>query len=168
MPKYCLDTSGLSKPFIDLPQHVFPTLWQKVGECIANDCFCWNDDIAEQFERLVEPLQSLLKNRERTCRFRDNDVSWPYDKYIALVSEWQTAYKQYISEFNDNRKDTIGLTDLSIVALAKTLTLPVVSMERPNSNQPSEKKIRIPELCEREKIKHLTFVEFLEAENIVV
>ena len=42
----------------------------------------------------------------------------------------QVVYRQFISEFNLNRKDTVGLNDISIVGLAKTLNRPLVSMEK--------------------------------------
>ena len=71
-----------------------------------------------------------------------------------------------ISEYNGNRKGTVGLNDISIVALAMTLRLPLVSMEKPNVYQPSAKKMRIPDVCKVEGVNHLTFNEFLRAEGI--
>lgn len=168
MTNYCLDTSGVSKPWLELPVRVFPTLWLKVWDRIENDCFCWNDEIAQEIDRLDDPLRKKLKSREHVCRFRNDSTLWPYGNYSNLILEWERKYSQYIQENHGNRTGTIGRADLSIVALAKTLTLPIVSMERPNTSSPSKTKIRIPELCKRENITHLNFVEFLEAEGVVV
>jgi hypothetical protein len=60
----------------------------------------------------------------------------------------------------------VGLKDVSIIALAKTLKLPLVHMEKPNTHQPSQKRMRIPDVCDKEGVKHLTFNEFLRAEGI--
>jgi len=43
----------------------------------------------------------------------------------------QKKHKNCISEFIGGTKKTVGLNDISIVALAKTLKLPVLSMEKP-------------------------------------
>ena len=59
--------------------------------------------------------------------------------------------KAVISEYNGNRKGTVGLNDVSIVALAKTLKLPLISMES-NSFQSSITKVRIPGLCSLEGV----------------
>lgn len=168
MPRYCLDTSGVSNPWHALPERVFPTLWVKVRACIENDCFCWNDNIAVELRNFKGAIGDALRNRERFCRYRNGSPNWPYDDYSILLDDWKDKYRQYIREFNKNRKHTIGLADLSIVALAKTLELPVVSMERSNPDNPSMTKLRIPDLCNREDVPHLNFVEFLEAEGVVV
>ena len=57
------------------------------------------------------------------------------------------------------------LNDISIVALAKTLNLPVVHMESwvPEDNQT---KRRIPNICALEGVAHLRFNEFLRAEKL--
>lgn len=75
------------------------------------------------------------------------------------------TYKAVISEYNGNRKSTICLNDVSIIALAKTLTLPVVSMES-LSTQDSNKRKRIPNVCQDEGVPHLNFNQFLRAEGI--
>lgn len=75
--------------------------------------------------------------------------------------------KPFIAEYNKGRSRTIGRVDLSIVALAKTLQLPILSMEKP-SGQHSAKRMRIPELCARENVTRLKFIEFMEFENIVI
>jgi hypothetical protein len=72
----------------------------------------------------------------------------------------RTTHHDIISEYNGGRKGTVGLNDVSIVALAKTLGLPVISMESPNF-QSTDKRVRIPGLCAKEGVEHLTFNEFL-------
>lgn len=77
------------------------------------------------------------------------------------------AYADVISENNGNRKNTIGTNDLSIIALAKTLGLPVVSSEKKlHAEQDSKKRQKIPDICEREGVPHLTFNDLLRKEGI--
>jgi Domain of unknown function (DUF4411) len=79
----------------------------------------------------------------------------------------KTKYASVISEYNGNRKNTVGLKDLTIIALAKTLNVPVVSSEkRLNSLQDSEKRQKIPDICDKEGVEHMTFNDLLRAEGI--
>jgi hypothetical protein len=51
--------------------------------------------------------------------------------------------------------------------LAKTLKLPVVSSEkRLNSMQDSEKRQKIPDICDKEGVVHMSFNDLLRAEGI--
>ena len=87
--------------------------------------------------------------------------------YAAIYEELKVKYEAVISEYNGNRKNTVGLNDITIIALAKTLGLPVVSSEKKtNVEQDSEKRQKIPDVCEKEGIQHLSFNELLRAEAI--
>jgi hypothetical protein len=72
----------------------------------------------------------------------------------------RVRYKSVISEYNNNRRGTVGLNDVAIVALAKTLKLPLINMEA-KSFQTSATKIRIPGLCILEGVEPLEFNDFL-------
>jgi hypothetical protein len=62
----------------------------------------------------------------------------------------KVSHEAVISEYNGNRKNTIGLNDLTIIALAKTLGLPVVSSEKETRvDQDSNKRQKIPDICKR-------------------
>jgi hypothetical protein len=77
----------------------------------------------------------------------------------------QDDYRQYISDFNGGSKGTVCLKDVSIVALGKTLGLPVVSMESLVRDQNSSKR-RIPNICNMDGVAHKTFSEFCRLENL--
>ncbi len=78
----------------------------------------------------------------------------------------QEHYAEFISEYSHGgSKKTIGLKDLTIISLAKTLTLPVVSMEKP-VRASSHKKRRIPDICDAESVLHYSFIDFLRFEGI--
>ena len=168
MHKYCLDTSGLSNPYLELPEDIFVSLWPKIIAKVNGGVFCWNVEISEELERIPGAVGESLKLARKSCCYEVGVGNWPWDEYIRLINRWRTEYRQFISEDNGNRKNTININDMSIVALAKTLELPVVSMERRNLGPPSQSKLRIPDLCDRESIGHLSFNNFLQAESITV
>ena len=57
------------------------------------------------------------------------------------------------------------MNDISIVALAKTLDVPLVSMET-KSGKDAVKRRKIPDVCLLEGVEHLDFNEFLRREQI--
>lgn len=59
------------------------------------------------------------------------------------------------------------MNDLTIIALAKTLGLPVISSEKKtNVGQESDKRQKIPDICDKEGVTHLSFNDLLRAEGI--
>jgi Domain of unknown function (DUF4411) len=92
------------------------------------------------------------------------DEAWDWKAYLAEVQRLRTDHKNYISEYNGNRKGTVGLNDISIIAMGLAMKLPVVSME---AKLPHGSKCRrIPNVCDLEKVEHLTFSDFLRKEGI--
>ena len=169
MHRYCLDTSGLSNPVMEMPENLYVSLWGKVIPLIRAGVFCWNGEIAVQLKSIQGNVGHALASVNKQCCYEVNQGDWPRESYLSLIEEWRgVKYHQYISEYHGNRKNTIDMTDLSIVALAKILGKPVVSMEKPNLRQPSATKMRIPDLCRRENVTHLTFNEFLMAEKLTI
>ena len=169
MHKYCLDTSGLSNPFMDMPEDIYVSLWSNVMSRIDAGVFCWNVEIAEELEGIFGSLGDCLKACNGYCCLEVGIGDWPWQDYLQLVDDWRNQYRPFISEYNGNRKSTVSLNDLSIVALANTLKLPAaVSMEKRNTGHPSSAKLRIPDLCDRVSVRHLSFNEFLAAEGITV
>ena len=59
----------------------------------------------------------------------------------------------------------MGLNDISIIALAKALDLPLVSMEKPASVNATARR-KIPDVCRLVQVEHLTFNDFLRREGI--
>lgn len=169
MPRYCLDTSWISNPLLDMPPDVHVTLWARIIEMLEDGAFCWNEEIWEELDGSIYDdgvAQCLTDCKDDACHEVGSD-DWDWKKYLEHVERVRVEYKDYISEYNSNRKNTVGLNDCSIVCLARTLSLPVASMEKPNRN-PSEKRIRIPELCDREGVEHFDLTKLLRAEGITV
>ncbi len=167
MHKYCLDTSGLSNPFVDMPPNIYSSLWVHVVAKVQEHVFCWNTEIFEELTSIPDPVGASLKGCNGSCCHEVGFGSWPWQDYLDLINDWRVKYKDYISDYNGGRKNTIGLNDLSIVALAKVLSLPVVSMEKKTA-QTSAKRMKIPDLCAKESVGHLSFNDFLVAEGIKI
>ncbi|MCY4353483.1 MAG: DUF4411 family protein [Truepera sp.] len=167
MYKYCLDTSAISNPLLEMPEDIYVSLWPQLIAKIESGVFCWNAEIGDELALIFGKVGDCLKSCKGLYCREVGDEDWPWRDYIETVKSWRATYYQFISEYNGDRKNTIGLNDLSIVALAKTLWLPVVSMEKRSTNS-SLKKLRIPDLCDKESIEHLSFNEFLKAEGITV
>lgn len=169
MPRYVLDTSWISNPVMDLPQDIHVSLWQRVAGLLEDGAFCWNQEIWEEMDGSIygDIAQSLQICQDNGGCFEVGQKHWDWNQYLWHVNDIGTRYRNYISEYNGNRSSTIGVNDCSIVCLGKTLGLPVASMEKPNTNL-SETKMRIPELCIREKIEHFNLNELLRAEGITV
>lgn len=168
MHKYCLDTSGISNPILDMPQDIYISLWNKVKSKLEDGVFCWNVEIDEELKSVFGDVGDCLKACRSSCCFEVGMGDWPWNEYISLVNDWKDTYNQFISEYNGNRKKTMSLNDLSIVALAGSLGLPVVSMEKRNAGPESSTRLRIPDLCDRVYVRHLSFNEFLQSEGITV
>ena len=167
--RYCLDTSGFSNPFAEMPYEIHRNFWNNIMLKIWSEIFCWNTEIAEEMERINDPIGPELKNHNRSCCYEIGIGNWDWESYQTTIEEWKKEFKQYISERDNNRKDTIGYNDLSIVALAHSLGLPLVSMEKPVSvgpGQQSSKKLRIPDLCERVQVEHYSFNALCKKERI--
>jgi hypothetical protein len=166
MHKYCLDTSGLSNPLLDLPDDIHVSLWSKVVLKIEEGVFCWNEEINEELKSIYGSLGACLMNCSPKCCYEVGADTWDWEQYLQYVEVWRGTYRHVISEYNSSRKSTIGLNDLSIVAFAKTKGLPLVSMEKRNVGGPSQTKIKMPDLCDLVGVSHLSFNEFLRKEGI--
>lgn len=93
------------------------------------------------------------------------DASWDSLTYIKHYKRMQLQYHAHLSEYaHGGSKKTIGLKDLTIISLAKTLGLPVVSMEVTALASPTKR--RIPDICAAENVLHHTFNDFLRIEGI--
>lgn len=163
--RYCLDTSGLSNPLDTMPEAVafYRPIWGFVMAQIEGGLFAVNTEIYEELCLLPGNVGTCLQDNKSNLILEVGE-NWNWQAYLANVERMRTKYTSVISEYNGDRKSTIGLNDVSIVALAKTLGLPLISMES-ISFQTSATKMRIPGLCAAEGVQHLTFNDFLGKEN---
>lgn len=166
MPKYCLDMSALSNPAQHMPQDIHATLWRQVEGLIVGGTFATTSEVFEELTHIPPPIGECIAANEAALVFEVGGDGWDWKRYLSHTNRMQTDYEEFISERNRNREHTINLHDLSVIALAKTLTLPVISMEVRKAQ--AEKRRGIPDICDAEKVQHMTFSDLLRAEGIVL
>jgi hypothetical protein len=167
MKAYCLDTSGVSAPLEFMPEDIHPSIWSGVADLVKAGKFAVTAEIYDELFHLPGPLGECMKANEDHLQLEVEEDSWDWKTYILQYELLKATYGAVISEYNSNRKNTVGLKDLTIIALAKTLKLPVVSSEkRLNAMQESDKRQKIPDICDKEGVVHMTFNDLRRAEGI--
>jgi hypothetical protein len=112
-------------------------------------------------------IGDCIRNNKEKMRLELREDTWDWPTYLTHVDRMRVTYEKVISEYNGNRKNTVGLNDLSIIALGKTLKLPVISSEKKLATaQDSERRQKIPDICDLEGVAHMSFNEFLRKEGI--
>lgn len=166
MPRYCLDTSWISTPLLEMPPDVHVSLWSRIRGLIEGGAFCWNTEIWDELDGSIQgDIGECLKACNGDACFEVGADHWDWKAYLEHIERVRVDYQGFISEYNGNRKNTVGFHDCSIVCLAKTLALPVASMEK-RGTQPSVKKLRIPDLCDRMGIEHFDLTDLMRAEGL--
>ena len=164
---YCFDTSGFSNPLEDIPEDIYISLWRQVRKVIGDGKICYNAEISKEMESIYGELGKYLESCKKEICLEIGEERWPWSEYITCAKQLRNDYETVISEYNGDRKGTVGINDISIIALAKTLELPLVSMEKANIYQPSVKKKRIPDICKLVDVRHMDFNGFLREERII-
>lgn len=168
MKECCFDTSGFSNPLETMPEDIHVAIWSQVREVIASGIVAVTPEIYAELERLRGELGDCIRNNKSQMVLEVGEGSWDWHSFTTNSAAMINSYRAFISEYNGDIKGTVGMNDVSIVALAKTLRVPLVSMEirvmAPGNT--SQRKRRIPDLCDSEGVEHLTFTEFLRSRNI--
>ena len=126
---YCLDTSALSNPLETMPEDIYTVLWSQICTKIEKGKFAINTEIYDELINLRGVVGECITRCKPNLVLEIGDNDWDWLAYLAQVERMRNEYESVISEYNGYRKMTVGLNDVSIVALAKSLSLPVVSME---------------------------------------
>lgn len=166
MAKYCFDTSGISNPLEYMPEDIHKSLWSAFCGHLHGDSIAVTKEIHDEMCHIPGTVGGLITQCKSALILEIGVSNWDWQTYIGHVARMQQQYKAHISEFIGGSKKTIGLNDLSIIALAKTLGLPVVSMEDMVPEHAGSIKRRIPNICAAEKVAHLNFNAFLRNEKM--
>ena len=165
MKKYCIDTSGISNPLESMPEDIHESVWNGFKtKCIQPGILAVTEEIYEEMEHISGTVGECIKAHKAQMVLEIGGADWDWNGYIDHTNRMQETYKDYISELTGGSTKTVCLNDISIIALAKTLGLPVVSMEAKIAANGTKR--RIPNICDSEGIPHLRFSEFLRAENL--
>jgi hypothetical protein len=164
MKKYCFDTSGISNPLESMPEDIHESMWNGFkAKCLQAGIIAVTQEIYDEMENIPGSVGQCIKSN-KTELIMEVGGDWDWGTYITHVNKMEDDHHDFISEYTGGSKKTVCLNDISIIALAKTLMLPVVSMEEPVTS--SSKKLHIPDVCNLESVEHLSFSEFLRREKL--
>jgi len=164
MAKYCFDTSGLSTPYEQMPEDIHESMWNDIKQFIADGHAAVTREIFDEMIMIDGGLGDFVRASQDLILYEVGSDDWSWETYLVHVTRMQDDYKSYISEFIGGSKKTVCLNDLSIIALAKTLDVPVLSMEAKVTDESALKR-RIPNICDYEDVMHVTISDFLRLEN---
>ena len=165
MPRYCFDTSGLSKALQDMPSDVFESLWAFVEERIETGDIAVTREIYEELILIDNGFGQFIAANKDKILFEVNQDNWDWNSYLTINAEIVANQYEHISEYSGGSPKTVCLNDVSGVSLAKALGLPLVSGESITMNLGQAKKRKIPDVCNAEDVLHMTFNDFLKAEG---
>lgn len=168
MKRFCFDTSAITNPIQTHPLDLHPTLWNRVIAIIDAGEIAMTTEIYEELDGSVEGLvgQSISTSRARLV-MEIGVGDWEDAQYVWNVKDLLDRHRNFIAEYvAGNPRKTVCVNDISGVALAKTLNLPLVSMETSATNSPKYR--RIPDICRLDGIEHLDFNQFLRRTNVVI
>jgi len=156
--------SGLSNPVGDMPQDIYVTLWSQICDKLVSGDFAVTKEVYEELTHITGPVGDCIVGNEVNLVLEVGDASWDWEAYVEHTKTMHAKYEQFILGTGGS-KVSLSMPDLSIVALGKTLSLPVVSMEKPVAHQTDNKR-KIPDICKLENVDHMTFNDLLRAEGI--
>ena len=165
MKRYCLDTSGFANPIQSMPDDIHVSLWVQICDRVRAGYFATTTEVFEELTHMPGMVGRCLGENEAAIKLEVGAGSWDYTTYIKHLDTLFPKYQAFISGFGGPQL-SLSMADFSIVILAKTLGLPVVSMEIPCAIQPNTKKRKIPDVCAAEQVPHMTFSDLLRAEGI--
>ncbi len=162
--EYCIDTSGISNPLETMPIDIYEILWAKVTDLLISGRASITQEIYDEMILIPADVGGAVKNHSDELILDVGDDAWEWQSYIDLSTKMQDDFRDFISEYNKNRKGTVGLNDLTIIAQAAVLDVPLVSME----SRVGDAKVRrrIPDICDHIGVQHYDFNDLLRAEKI--
>ena len=165
MKRYCMDTSGFSNPLEGMPQDIHVRFWRTIMDKIGAGELAVTYEIYEELLHLPGDMGKCIEQNKDNLLLEVGQDGWDWNHYIARSTELSLKYQAHISENLNNLKNTVGINDMSIIALSKSLGLPIISMEK-RTNMTSPIRRHIPDICDLESIRHLDFNDFLRLEGI--
>jgi len=144
---------------------MFRPMWTSLIEFVSSGAVATTTELYDEMCRITGSFGDTVRISRNELVMEVDDPAWNGVAYIRNYERMCIEHRQFISEYTHmSSKETISLNDMTIVALAKTLKLPVVSSESSSGNSPTKR--RIPDMCKMENVLHRTFVEFLRDEGL--
>jgi Domain of unknown function (DUF4411) len=146
MKRYCFDTSGISNPLETMPEDIHASMWNKVSDIIVAGDIAVTQEIYEEMMHIPGNIGSCIGTNKDKLLLEVGKGDWNWQAYVTQSNAIIAAHKGFISEYTGGSPKTVCLNDISIIALAKSLALPLVSMEKAVTS-PGANKRHIPDVC---------------------
>lgn len=166
MKKYCFDTSGFSYSHEKMPEDIHKSMWAKLSAMVEAGEFAVNAEIYKEMLSITGKFGQCIKDNKDAMLLEVGQGGWNYAAYVAHNNAMNATHHAYISEYSGGSPKTVCINDVSIIALAKTLNVPLVSGEVTAGKSPSKR--RIPDVCKLEGVNHYDINDFLRAANITL
>lgn len=151
MSRYCFDTSAILDAWVRYyPPDIMPDFWEKLAEMIENDEIICCKDVYNELEKKDDDIFSWCKERKE--KFLELD-----EKIVVCLQEIMRKYPTIVD--TSKGKHT---ADPIVISFSKAYNLTVVTGEKGGS----EKKIKIPFVCNQEKVKCIDILTFIREQNI--
>ena len=151
---------------MQLPEDVplYRPIWQCVIRAIEAGKVAVTAEIYKEMCHITGDVGDCIRASKDQLLMEVDDRSWDGPRYIGQFDRMRKAHKDWIAEYAmKSPAKTICLRDLTSVALAKTLNLPLISEESSAGDSPKHK--RIPDICALENVVPYSFNNFLKIEG---
>ena len=144
---YCVDTSAWLDGWArDYPRDVFPSLWEKLAQCIEQDVLKCSEEVYVELGKKDDGLHDWLKARKQVIVYLDEEIQ-------RIASELLAAHPRLVDTHRSRSQ-----ADPFVIATAEHLKAVVVTGEKPRGKLDIPK---IPDVCEARGIGCITFLEML-------
>lgn len=143
---------------------VFRPVWDCVIGCIEAGHIGVTSEVYNEMCHITGDVGQCIRDCKPQLLMEVNDASWDSRAYIQQFNRMSKVHREWIAEYaGKSPAKTVCIHDLTAVALAKTLGLPLISMESSAGDSPKHK--RIPDICGMENVLHHNFNAFLRIEG---
>ncbi len=127
-----------------MPEDVkmFQPMWSSLNAFVRSGAVATTTELYDEMYKITGRFGTCVKQCRADLVLEVDDPTWNGVGYIRQYERMCTEHRQFISEYTHmSSKETISLNDMTVIALAKTLKLPVVSSESSSGNSPFKRRI---------------------------
>jgi hypothetical protein len=144
---YCVDTSAWLDGWVrDYPADVFPSLWDKLDECVSAGTIKCSEEVYVELEKKDDGIHAWLKSRKQVIVSIDEEIQ-------RIVSELLAAHPRLVDTHRSRSQ-----ADPFVIATAEQLGAVVVTGEKPRGKMDTPK---IPDVCNARNLRCISFLEML-------
>lgn len=148
---YSIDSSSILEAWIRrYPPDIFPILWEKLSELIAEDQLLISEEVLYELEKKSDEVHGWFKQYKDKLVVTDEGVQ-------ALAEQVLSTHKKLI----DTRTNRSG-ADPFVIAVAQTKGCAVITEEKPTGN---DSRPKIPDVCNAYNLRFLNILDFIREQK---